>query len=83
MKKIIFLFSFMVLGSLLAAPVKPYEYFTIEPAAACVKAGSVLTLRFDVKCQDGYALNGISGSVQRRRAPADFFAAEGVKVNFP
>ena len=73
MKKIAFcILSFIFAVSLFAAPATPYEVFTVDPSAACVKAGSVLDLRFNVKCKDGYALNGIAASVQRRRAPAAF-----------
>ena len=83
MKKIAFcILSFIFAVSLFAAPATPYEVFTVDPSAACVKAGSVLDLRFNVKCKDGYALNGIAASVQRRRAPAAFFAADAVKINF-
>ncbi len=68
--------------SLSAAPVKPCEIFTVEPSAASVKAGTVLTLQCQVKCQNGYELKGISASVQRRMAPAEFFAAAGVNVKY-
>jgi hypothetical protein len=83
MKKIVLcILSCIFAFSLFAAPGNPYEIFTVEPSAACVKAGSVLELGFNVKSKDGYALNGISASVQRRSAPAAFFNTKGVKVKF-
>ena len=80
MKKIVLLLSFMILGSLFAAPGKPYEYFTLDPAGTAVKAGKVLKLTAAVKCQDGYELKGISASVTRRMAPASFFALKNITI---
>ena len=80
MKKIVLLLSFMILGSLFAAPGKPYEYFTLDPAGSAVKAGTVLKLAAAVKCQDGYELKGISASVTRRMAPASFFALKNINI---
>ena len=80
MKKIVLLLSFMILGSLFAAPGKPYEYFTLDPAGTAVKAGTVLKLDAAVKCQDGYELKGISASVTRRMAPASFFALKNITI---
>jgi hypothetical protein len=49
MKKIAFcILSFIFAVSLFAAPATPYDVFTVDPSAACVKAGSVLDLRFNV-----------------------------------
>ena len=80
MKKIVLLLSFMILGSLFAAPGKPYEYFTVDPAGTAVKAGKVLKLDAAVKCQNGYELKGISASVTRRMAPASFFALKNITI---
>ena len=80
MKKIVLLLSFMILSSLFAAPGKPYEYFTLDPAGTAVKAGTVLKLAAAVKCQDGYELKGISASVTRRMAPASFFALKNINI---
>ena len=81
MKKIvIFILMDVFAGCLFAAPVKPYEYFTLDPAGTAVKAGTVLKLAAAVKCQDGYELKGISASVTRRMAPASFFALKNINI---
>ena len=81
MKKIAFcILSCIFAFSLYAAPGKPYEYFTLDPAGTAVKAGTVLKLDAAVKCQDGYELKGISASVTRRMAPASFFALKNITI---
>ena len=53
-KLIISLLAVLLAGSLFAAPAKPYEYFTVDPAAASVEAGKILTIKGKVKTQDEY-----------------------------
>ncbi len=81
-KLIIFLLAVLFAGSLFAAPVKPYEYFTVDPAAASIEAGTVLTIKGKVKAQDGFMYNGVTALVQRRMAPASYFASQSAKVKF-
>ncbi len=81
MKKIVLcILSCIFAFSLFAAPGKPYEYFTLDPAGTAVKAGKVLKLDAAVKCQNGYELKGISASVTRRMAPASFFALKNITI---
>ena len=81
-KLIISLLAILFAGSLFAAPAKPYEYFTVDPAAASIEAGTLLTIKGKVKTQDSFMYNGVTAFVQRRMAPASYFASQSSKVKF-
>ena len=81
-KLIISLLAVLLAGSLFAAPAKPYEYFTVDPAAASVEAGKILTIKGKVKTQDEYMFGGVTALVQRRMAPASYFASQSARVKF-
>lgn len=81
MKKTIIALLFMLAGVTLWAAPEPHENFAIDPVSARVAAGTIIPIDFEVKCANGYSLQGVSAFVHRKNATASFFAQDGIKIN--